>query len=83
MSKSDCQAALESVFGESSRGRIRVNMDGVEYLDDEVSSIFGTEGKSSSMSQKLSVFSYVRQAVLIMTASWLLSCPEEQLLSSS
>lgn len=43
VSRPDCQAALESVFGESTRGRIRVNMDGVEDIDDESSSIFGTE----------------------------------------
>lgn len=48
VSKSDCQAALESVFGESSRGRVRVNMDGIEDIDLEGSSIFGTEGEGAS-----------------------------------
>jgi hypothetical protein len=47
VSRADCQAALESVFGESTRGRMRVNMDAVEDIDDESSSIFGTEGKRS------------------------------------
>ncbi len=45
VSRPDCQAALESVFGESTRGRMRVNMDAVEDINDESSSIFGTEGK--------------------------------------
>lgn len=47
VSRPDCQAALESVFGESTRGRMRVNMDAVEDIDDESSSIFGTEGERS------------------------------------
>ncbi len=42
--RADCQAALESVFGESLRGRIRVNMDAVEDVDEDTLSIFGTEG---------------------------------------
>jgi hypothetical protein len=45
VSRPDCQAALESVFGESTRGRMRVNMDAVEDIDNESSSIFGTEGE--------------------------------------
>ncbi|KAL0039656.1 hypothetical protein WJX77_004520 [Trebouxia sp. C0004] len=43
VSRLDCQAALESVFGESTRGRMRVNMDAVEDVDDESSRVFGTE----------------------------------------
>ena len=44
VSRSDCQAALESVFGESTRGKIRVNMDAVEDIDENDDGIFGTEG---------------------------------------
>jgi len=51
VSRPDCQAALESVFGESTRGRMRVNMDVVEDIDDESSSIFGTEGEKSFYKQ--------------------------------
>ena len=47
VSRSDCQAALESVFGESTRGKIRVNMDAVEDIDEETDSLFGTEGEYS------------------------------------
>lgn len=40
----DCTSALESVFGVSSRGRIRVNLDHVEDEPNEEESVCGTEG---------------------------------------
>lgn len=45
MGRSDCQAALEGVFGQSTRGRIQVNMDAIDDADEVNDSIFGTEGE--------------------------------------
>lgn len=43
--RSDCQAALEGVFGQSTRGKIQVNMDAIDDADEVNDSIFGTEGE--------------------------------------
>lgn len=43
MGRSDCQAALEGVFGQSTRGKIQVNMDAIDDADEVNDSIFGTE----------------------------------------
>ena len=45
VSRSDCQTALESVFGGSSRGRVRVNLDDLEDEDACTPTLFGIEGE--------------------------------------
>lgn len=42
--REDCMTALQNLFGESSRGRIRVNLDHAEDALTEEQSICGTEG---------------------------------------
>ncbi|KAL3133968.1 hypothetical protein ABBQ32_008412 [Trebouxia sp. C0010 RCD-2024] len=45
VSKHDCQLALEGVFGESSRGRVRFNLDDLSEDDAGMPTLFGTEGR--------------------------------------
>lgn len=45
VSRQDCQTALEGVFGESSRGRIRVDLGDLKQKDVGVCTLFGTEGE--------------------------------------
>lgn len=45
VSKRDCQTALEGVFGESSRGRVRVNLEDLTEEDTGTPTLFGTEGR--------------------------------------
>lgn len=48
VSKRDCQTALEGVFGESSRGRVRVNLEDLTEEDAGTPTLFGTEGACKS-----------------------------------
>ena len=45
VSRQDCQTALEGVFGESSRGRIRVDLGDLGEEDVGTCTLFGTEGQ--------------------------------------
>ena len=47
VSRQDCQNALEGVFGESSRGRIRVDLGDLQKEDVDKCTLFGNEGRIS------------------------------------
>lgn len=49
VSKHDCQLALEGVFGESSRGRVRFNLDDLSEDDAGMPTLFGTEGEFNNL----------------------------------
>lgn len=64
VSRQDCQNALEGVFGESSRGRIRVDLGELQKEDVDMCTLFGNEGRIS----RVACLMWSLQHVLAFTA---------------